>query len=87
MLQAFSSCSEWELLSIVVLKLLVVVTSLIAEHGLLGVWASVVVANGLNCPRACGILPGQGSNLCPLDWQADSQPLDHKRSPPNSFSE
>ena len=27
------------------------------------------------------ILPTQGSNLCPLHWQADSQPLDHQASP------
>ena len=33
---------------------------------------SVVVAHGLSCSAACGIFPGQGSNLCPLHWQADS---------------
>ena len=27
------------------------------------------------------ILPDQGSNLWPLPWQVDSQPLDHQRSP------
>ena len=44
----------------------------------LGVWASavaaqdsVVVAQGLSCPEACGILD-EGSNLCPLNWQVDS---------------
>ena len=31
---------------------------------------SVVVAHGLSCPMACGIFPDQGSNLCPLPWQA-----------------
>ena len=41
----------------------------------LGVWASVVVAHGLSCSTARGILPDQGSNPCPLHWQADSQPL------------
>ena len=30
---------------------------------------------------ACGILPDQGSNPCPLHWQADSQPLRHQGSP------
>ena len=30
---------------------------------------------------ACGILPDQGSNPCPLHWQVDSQPLRHKGSP------
>ena len=31
---------------------------------------SVVVAHGLSCSVACGIFPDQGSNLCPLHWQA-----------------
>ena len=34
---------------------------------------------------ACGIFPDQGSNLCPLHWQADSQPLRHQGNPPISF--
>ena len=42
---------------------------------------SVVVAHGRSCSAACGILPDQGSNLCPLHWQADSQPLRHQGSP------
>ena len=42
---------------------------------------SVIVAHGPSCSAACGILPGQGSNLCPLHWQADSQPLRHQGSP------
>ena len=33
---------------------------------------SVFVAHGFSCSMACGIFPGQGSNLCPLHWQADS---------------
>ena len=44
---------------------------------------SVVVAHGSNCSAACGIFPGQGSNPCPLHWQADSQPLCHQGSPPS----
>ena len=32
---------------------------------------SVVVAQGLNCPVACGIFLDQRSNLCLLLWQAD----------------
>ena len=32
---------------------------------------------GLTALR-CGIFAGQGSNPCPLHWQADSQPLDHQ---------
>ena len=27
---------------------------------------SVTVARGLSCSAACGLFPGQGSNLCPL---------------------
>ena len=27
---------------------------------------SVIVAHGPSCPKACGIFPDQGSNLCPL---------------------
>ena len=38
---------------------------------------SAVVAHGPSCSAACGILPDQGSNPCPLHWQADSQPLRH----------
>ena len=42
---------------------------------------SVVVAHGPSRSAACGILPDQGSNPCPLRWQADSQPLHHQGSP------
>ena len=42
---------------------------------------SVVVAHGPSCLAACGIFPDQGSNPCPLHWQADSQPLRHQGSP------
>ena len=41
---------------------------------------SVVVADGPSCSAACGIFPDQGSNPCPLHWQADSQPLRHQGS-------
>ena len=47
---------------------------------------SVVVAHGLICSTACGIFPDQGSNPCPLHWQADSQPLRHQGSPISVFS-
>ena len=43
---------------------------LIAEHGLQSA-GSVVVVHGLSCFAACGTFPDQGSNLCPLHWQAD----------------
>ena len=42
---------------------------------------SVVVAHGPSCSAACGIFPDQGSNPCPLHWQADSQPLRRQGSP------
>ena len=42
---------------------------------------SVVVAHGLSCSAAWGIFRDQGSNPCPLPWQADSQPLRHQGSP------
>ena len=43
---------------------------------------SATVAHGPSRSAACGILPDQGSNPCPLHWQADSQPLRHQGSPP-----
>ena len=43
--------------------------------------SSVVVAHGPSCSAARGIFPDQGSNPCPLHWQADSQPLRHQGSP------
>ena len=46
---------------------------------------SVVVAHGPSCSAACGIFPDQGSNPCPLHWQADSQPLRHQGSPQQLF--
>ena len=42
---------------------------------------SAIVAHGPSCSLACGIFPNQGSNPCPLHWQADSQPLCHQGSP------
>ena len=46
---------------------------------------SVIVAHRPSCSVACGIFPDQGSNLCPLHWQADSQPLRHQGSPAGGF--
>ena len=43
--------------------------------------ASVAVTCGLTFSEACGILQKQGSNLCPLYWQANSYPLHHQGSP------
>ena len=33
---------------------------------------SVIVAHGPSHSAACGIFPDQGTNPCPLHWQADS---------------
>ena len=41
---------------------------------------SAIVAHGPSHSEACGIFPDQGSNPCPLHWQADSQPLCHQGS-------
>ena len=43
--------------------------------------ASLVVVPRLSCSVACGIFLDQGSNPCPLPWQADSYPLRHEGSP------
>ena len=69
---AFSSRGNQGLLFILVQRRLLVVASPVAEHRLQGMWASVIVARGLTCPVACEIFPDQGSNPCPLHWQADS---------------
>ena len=42
---------------------------------------SVIVVHRPSCSTECGIFPGQGSNPCPLHWQAASQPLRHQGSP------
>ena len=57
--------------------LLTAVATLVAEHTL---WStgSVLVLLGLSCSKARGILPDQGSNLCPMHWQVDSLLLDHQ---------
>ena len=64
----------------------------VAEHGLQARWpqqlqraGSAVVTQAPSCSAARGILPDQGSNPCPLHWQADSQPLCHQGSPKLSF--
>ena len=79
-MQAFSSCCEPGLLFFKVLWLLIAVTSLIAEPELWGAWASEVVVYGLICPMERGIFLDQGSNPCPLHWQADSLLLSHQGS-------
>ena len=46
----------------------------------------LVVTCRLRCSIACGILPDQRSNPCPLHLQADSQPLSDQGSPLNTFN-
>ena len=48
---------------------------------------SAAVAHGPSCSAARAILPDQGSNPCPLHWQADSQPLRHQGRPRAPFIE
>ena len=79
--RAFSSCGKRGPVFIAVRGSLTVAASLVAEHKL-QTRRLPVVAHGLSCSAACGIVPDQGSNLCPLHWQADSQPLRHQGSPP-----
>ena len=56
---------------VVVRGFLIVVASLVAEHGLQSAGSAVVV-HRLSCPVACEIFPDQGSNPCSLHWRADS---------------
>ena len=77
--RAFSSCGKWGPLFIAVLGSL-----LLRSTGSRRA-VSVAVAHGPSCSVACGIFPDQGSNPCPLHWQADSQPLSHQGSPIFSF--
>ena len=86
----FSNCSEWAShccglvaergLRAPGLQLLLHVSSVVEVCRLWGS-GSVVVTPGLSYPAACGIVPEQGWNPCPLHWQVDSQPLDHQGSP------
>ena len=69
--RAFSSWGERGLLFVAMHGSLTAVASLVAEHGVSST-GSVAVAHRLSCSAACGIFLDQGSNLCPLHWQADS---------------
>ena len=48
----------------------------VAAHG-----SAVVAQQGLSCPKACGVLPDQGSNPRLLPWPVYSLPLSHQGSP------
>ena len=78
--RAFSSCGKWGPLFIAVRGPLISRPLLLQSTGSRHA-GSVVVAHGPSCSVACGIFPDQGSNLCHLHWQADSQPLRHQGSP------
>ena len=78
---ALSSCGERALFLVVVCGLLISVTSPAVEHrlGTRGVAAPglrstglTAAAHGLSCRAAYGSFLDQGSNSCPLHWQADS---------------
>ena len=69
--QVFSNYGESGLFLVVVLRLLILMTSLVAEHRLqasrlqeLQLMSSIVVAHGLSCFMACGIFLDQGFLLC-----------------------
>ena len=78
--RAFSSCGKWGPLFIMVRGPLTIAASLVAEHRLQMRRLSSCGSQA-SCSTACGIFPDQGSNPCPLHWQADSQPLHHQGSP------
>ena len=74
-------------------RLLIEVASLVMEHMLWGVPASVaaaprlqdtdlvVVVHEFSGSMACGIFVDQGSNRCLLHWLEASLPLSHQGSP------
>ena len=78
--RAFSRCSERGLLFAAVQGLLLL-QSIGSRH--LG---SAVMVHRFCCSTACRIFLDQGSNSCPLYWQADSQSLAHQGSPWTSVS-
>ena len=78
--RSFSSCGKRGPLFIAVRGPLTIAASLVAEHRLQTRRLSNC-AHGPCCSAACGIFPDQDSNLCPLNWQADSQSLRHQGRP------
>ena len=57
---------------VVVHRLLIVVPSLVVEHRLYSMKASVAAAGRLSSSVTCGILLDQGLNQCPLHCKAGS---------------
>ena len=64
--RAFSSCGKWGPLFIAVRGPLLLRSTGSRRAG------SVIVAHGPSCSAAYETFPDQGSNPCPLHWQADS---------------
>ena len=84
--QALSSRGQQGLLSVVVRAVCCTCMCLLwwlllLQSTGLGCAGSVLVVHGLSCSWPRGICPDQGSNLCPLYWQADSYPLYCQGSP------
>ena len=69
--RAFSSFSEWGLLSSCSVWASQCDGFSCCRAQALGMHASVAVARGLGCSAVCGIFPDQGLNPCHLQWQAD----------------
>ena len=82
--RAFSSCGKRGPLFITVRGPLTIAASPVWSTGSRRA-GSAAVAHGPSHSAARGILPDQGWNLCPLHWQADSQPLRHQGSPVHTF--
>ena len=59
---------------------------MVVVHELLIAVTSLVAAHGPRCFAAYGIFLDQGSNQCPLHWQADSYPLYSQGIPCSAFS-
>ena len=97
--QAFSSCGKWGYSPVAPCFLLTVCGSSCWGVWALGTqasvvnscnswaleWGLVVAVHGLSCPSMCGIFLDQELNLSAWYWQADSQPLNHQRSPNPGF--
>ena len=78
--RAFSSCGKWGPLFIAVRGPPTIAAPPVAEHRLQTRRLSNCGSRAQSL-RGTGIFPDQGSNPCPLRWQADSQPLRHQGSP------
>ena len=71
-MQACLSCDEREVLSGCGVQVSYYSCFSCCREGAPRQAGSVVVVQGLSCSVACEIFLDQGSNQCPLYWQADS---------------